>query len=84
MLPQLINLILSQSIAPDIRNNILQVQQLSSRFDSTYQSFGKALNDTQRAHISNNLDKLDGFFKSETGKGIISMFAEEFEKFTKA
>jgi hypothetical protein len=84
MLPNLINLILSQNIAPDIRNSIAQVQQVSARFDSAYQSFGKALTKDQQALISNNLDKLDEFFKSENGKGIVSMFAEEFEKFTKA
>lgn len=84
MLPQLINLILSQSISPDIRDNITKVQQLSSRFDNTYHSFVKALTKDQQALISNNLDKLDDFFKSEDGKGVISMFAEEFEKFTKA
>lgn len=84
MLPHLINLILSQNIAPDIRNNITQVQQTASKFDAAYKSFGSALNEKQQLFISNNLDKLDAFFKSEDGKGVISMFAEEFEKFTKA
>lgn len=84
MLPNLINLILSQSIAPDIRNNITQVQQTAAKFDAVYQSFAGALTDKQKVLISNNLDKLEGFFKSEDGKGILSMLVEEFEKFTKA
>lgn len=84
MLPNLINLILSQNIAPDIRNNITQVQQTAARFDAVYQSFGGALTEKQKVLISNNLDKLEEFFKSEDGKGMISMFVEEFEKFTKA
>ena len=84
MLPQLYNLILSQAITPDVRNNISQIHQLSMRFDGVYQSFRKALNDDQRVFISNNLDKLEEFFSSETGRGIASMFAEEFEKSTKA
>jgi len=84
MLPQLINLMLSQGIAPEMRHNLMQMQQSASKFDAAYQSFGQALSEKQRVVISQNLDKFDGFFKSEDGKEVLSTFVDEFEKFTKA
>ena len=62
----------------------MQIQQSASKFEAAYQSFGKALTEKQQVLISNNLDKFDGFFKSEDGKEVISMLVDEFEKFTKA
>jgi hypothetical protein len=84
MLPQLINLMLSQGMAPEMKKNLMQIQQSASKFEAAYQSLGKALTDEQQVLISKNLDKFDGFFKSDDGKEVLSMFVDEFEKFTKA
>lgn len=84
MLEQLLKLISPQMMAPNISNNMAQVQQMLSLFDNTYQSFGKALTEPQQVFISKNLDKMDAYFKSETGKEAIGMLVEEFETFVKA
>lgn len=83
MLDQLLKLISPQTMSP-ISNNIAQVQQMLTLFDNTYQSFGKALTQQQQVFISNNLGKMDAYFKSETGKQAIGMLVEEFETFVKA
>jgi len=84
MLEQLLKLISPQMIMPNINNNMAQAQKMLSLFESTYQSFGKALTQPQQVFISKNLDKMDAYFKSETGKEAISMLIEEFETFVKA
>ena len=84
MLEQLLKLISPQMIVPGINNNMAQVQQMLSLFDSTYQSFGKALTEPQQVFITKNLDKMDAYFKSETGKEAITMLVDEFETFVKA
>lgn len=83
MLEQLLKLISPQMMAPNISNNMAQVQQMLSLFDNTYQSLGKALTEPQQVFISKNLDKMDAYFKSETGKQAIGMLVEEFETFVK-
>jgi len=84
MLEQLLKHISPQMIMPNINSNIIaQAQKMLSLFENTYQSFGKALTQPQQVFISNNLDKFDPFFKSETGKQAIGMLVDEFEKFTK-
>lgn len=83
MLEQLLKLISPQMIMPNINSNMAQVQKMLSLFENTYHSFGKALTQPQQVFISNNLDKMDAYFKSETGKQAIGMLVEEFETFVK-
>jgi len=83
MLADLLKIISPQTVASEVKNNLALVQQVLSRFEA-YQSFGKALTESQQVFISNNLDKMDAYFKSKVGREAISMLAEDFEKFVKA
>lgn len=83
MLEQLLKLISPQMIMPNINSNMAQAQKMLSLFENTYQSFGKTLTQPQQVFISKNLDKMDAYFKSETGKQAVSMLVEEFETFVK-
>lgn len=83
MLKDLLKFISPQTLADDIKNNILLTQQVLSKF-AAYQSFGAALTESQQIAITNNLDKLDTYFKSKSGKELLSMLGEDFENFVKA
>lgn len=84
LLAELLKVISPQTLTTDIKSNIpLIAQQVLSRFDA-YQSFGKALTPDQQLFLSNNLNKLDAYFKSDLGKEVISMLVEDFVKFVKA
>ena len=67
-------------LAHIIRNNQAVIQATLYKFKA-YRSFGAAMTEAQQMTISNNLNKLDEFFKSEDGKTAVSSFAEKFSEF---
>ena len=76
-----------QNVTPDqllyaLKTNQSVVQMALFKIDA-YKSFGSALTSEQQVYLSNNLNKLDSFFKSEAGKDSVSILAEEFVKFCK-
>lgn len=76
-----------QNVTPEqllyaLKANQTVIQMALHKMDA-YKSFGNALTPEQQLYISSNLNKLDEFFKTETGKDSISILGEEFVKFCK-
>lgn len=82
MLDDLLKSISPDTLAHAIKSNPVVVQATLHKFKA-YRSFGTAMTNEQQLVLSNNLDKLNDFFKSEEGKQAISIFADEFTKFVK-
>ena len=80
MLAELLRIITPEALALAIKNNPKLVQLTLQKFEA-YSSFGDAMSVQQQVCISNNMDKLSTFFKTNTGKELISMIADEFQKF---
>jgi len=74
-----------RSVPPDTLAHVLQQNQhivlATLHKFKAYRSFGQALNDAQQLNLSNNLGKLNDFFKSDDGKAVVDMFGSEFIKF---
>lgn len=80
MLTNLLRIITPDALAAAIRDNPKVVQAALQKFEA-YSSFGQAMTVQQQVCVSNNLDKLNSFFKTETGKDSLNIVAEEFVKF---
>lgn len=80
MLADLLKIITPETLAAAIKSNPTVVQLALQKFPA-YNSFGDALSNHQQVVISNNLNKMDAFFKSEQGKTSLGLFAEEFVNF---
>ena len=81
MLTDLLRIITPEALAAAIRANPKIVQSALQKFES-YASFGQAMTVQQQVCVSNNLDKLAAFFKTDAGKGKLNDLAEEFVKYT--
>jgi hypothetical protein len=77
MLTQLLNIVTPEALASAVRSNP-KVVQASLRKFSTYVAFGDALSSNQQIVVSNNLDKLESFFKDDVGKRAAVTFVGEF------
>ena len=82
MLADLLQNVTPEQLLHALRTNQTVVQMALHKIDA-YKSFGDALTPEQQLYISSNLNKLDEFFMSQTGKDSISILAEEFVKFCK-
>ena len=80
MLSDLIKIITPEALASAIRSNPAVVQSALQKFDA-YTAFGQALSNEQQIVISNNLYRLDVFFRTEAGKKALSNLADEFSQF---
>lgn len=82
MLADLLKVITPDMLVSAIKSNPIVIQSALQKFEA-YKSFGQALTVDQQICVSNNLDKLDLFFKSEQGKSSLGILAEEFQRFVK-
>lgn len=83
MLTDLLRIITPDALAMAIRNNPKVVQSALQKFES-YASLGQAMTVQQQVCVSNNLNKLNTFFKTDTGKHAVSDLAEQFVKYVNA
>lgn len=80
MLVELLRIVTPDALASAIKQNPKVVQSALQKFEA-YSAFGQAMTVQQQVCVSNNLDKLSTFFKTETGKDSLNIVAEEFVKF---
>ncbi len=80
MLTDLLRIITPDALAQALRSNPKIVQAALQKFEA-YSSLGHALTIQQQVCISNNLDKLNSFFSTDSGKAAVSMLAEEFSTY---
>lgn len=76
-----------RTMSPDVLSKIIQnnptvVPSILTKFDA-FVVFSEALSKEQQVYISNNLDKLSGFFKDTEVKEAIGIMAEAFIAKTK-
>jgi hypothetical protein len=81
MLSNLLKIVTPDAIATAIRENPVIIKMSLQKFD-TYTAFGQALETSQQVFLSNNLDKLSEFFKTETGKQSLQNLIQRFEAHT--
>lgn len=79
MLIDLLRIITPEALAAAIRANPKIVQSALQKFEA-YASFGQAMSVQQQVCVSNNLDKLALFFRTDAGKAKLHDLAEEFVK----
>lgn len=82
MLSDLLNIITPDALFHAIKTNPNVVYVALQKFESC-RSFGEALSKEQQVVISNNLHRVNEYFKSNDGKDLISILADDFVKFTK-
>ena len=82
MLADLLNVITPDALFYAIKTNPLVVQMALQKFEAC-RSFGQALSSDQQVVISNNLHRVNEYFKSDDGKELLSILADDFVKFTK-
>lgn len=82
MLDDILKSISADTLAHAIKSNPTTVLATLHKFKA-YRSLGDAMTTEQQITLSNNVNKLNDFFKSEDGKMSIAIFAEEFTKFVK-
>lgn len=83
MLTDLLRIITPDALASAIRANPKVVQSALQKFES-YASLGQAMTVQQQVCVSNNLNKLNTFFKTESGKHAVNGLADEFVKYVNA
>lgn len=82
MLADLLRIITPDALAQAIKANPKVVQAALQKFES-YASLGQAMTVQQQVCVSNNLNQLSTFFKTEAGKASVGNLADEFEKYLK-
>ena len=80
MLTDLLRIITPDALAAAIRGNPKIVQAALQKFES-YASLGQAMTTQQQVCVSNNLNKLDTFFKTDAGKASVQSLADNFVKY---
>lgn len=80
MLTDLLRIITPDALASALRENPKVVQSALQKFES-YASLGQAMTVQQQVCVSNNLNKLNLFFKTEPGREAVNGLAEEFVKY---
>ena len=80
MLTDLLRIITPDALATALRANPKVVQSALQKFES-YASLGQAMTVQQQVCVSNNLNKLNTFFKTDSGKDAVHNLANEFEKY---
>lgn len=82
MLADLLKIVTPEALVQAMKSNPKVVQTALQKFEA-YSSLGAALTVQQQVCISNNLNRLDAFFKSESGKASLNVLADEFMTFVK-
>lgn len=82
MLADLLNIITPDALFHAIKTNPAVVQMALQKFEAC-RSFGLALNQEQQVTISNNLNRINDYFKSTEAKDLLSILADDFIRFTK-
>jgi hypothetical protein len=82
MLADLLNIITPDALFHAIKNNPTVVNMALQKFEAC-RSFGQALTQEQQIVISNNLHRVNEYFKSDDGKDLLGILADDFVKFTK-
>jgi len=82
MLADLLNIITPDALFHAIKTNPAVVQMALQKFEAC-RSFGQALNEEQQVTISNNLNRINDYFKSTEGKDLLGILADDFVRFTK-
>lgn len=80
MLADLFKIITPDALVQAMKSNPKVVQSALQKFEA-YSSLGAALSVKQQVCISNNLNQLDAFFKSESGKTSLAVLADEFVEY---
>ena len=80
MLTDLLRIITPDALASAIRANPKVVQSALQKFES-YASLGQAMTVQQQVCVSNNLNKLNTFFKTDNGKTAVNDLAEQFVRY---
>ena len=80
MLTDLLRIITPDALASAIRANPKVVQSALQKFES-YASLGQAMTVQQQVCVSNNLNKLNTFFKTDGGKTAVNDLAEQFVRY---
>ena len=83
MLTDLLRIITPDALASAIRANPKVVQSALQKFES-YASLGQAMTVQQQVCVSNNLNKLNTFFKTDNGKSAVNDLAEQFVRYVNA
>jgi hypothetical protein len=83
MLSDLLNIITPDALYHAIKTNPKVIELALQKFESC-RSFGAALTTEQQIVISNNLDKVNDFFKSDQGKELLGILADDFVSFVNA
>lgn len=80
MLTDLLRIITPDALAAAIRGNPKVVQAALQKFES-YSALGQAMTVQQQVCVSNNLNSLETFFKTDTGKASVQTLADNFVKY---
>lgn len=80
MLTDLLRIITPDALAAAIKANPKVVQSALQKFES-YASLGQAMTVQQQVCVSNNLNKLNTFFKTDSGKSAVNDLAEQFVRY---
>lgn len=80
MLTDLLRIITPDALAAAIKSNPRVVQAALQKFES-YSALGQAMTTHQQVCVSNNLNKLETFFKSDKGKESVQSLADNFVKY---
>jgi len=80
MLTDLLKIITPDALAHAIRANPTVVQSALQKFEA-YASLGQAMTVQQQVCVSNNLNHLSEFFKTDSGKATVADLANEFQKY---
>lgn len=83
MLTDLLRIITPDALAAAIKANPKVVQSALQKFES-YASLGQAMTVQQQVCVSNNLNKLNTFFKTDGGKTAVNDLAEQFVRYVNA
>jgi len=80
MLTDLLKIITPDALAQAIRANPKVVQSALQKFEA-YASLGQAMSVQQQVCVSNNLNRLGEFFKTDEGKSTVGGLADEFQRY---
>ena len=80
MLADLLKIVTPDALVRAMKDNPKVVQATLQKFEA-YAALGEALTIQQQVCTSTNLNKLDKFFKTDTGKGQLSELAEKFVQY---
>ena len=80
MLADLLKIVTPEALVTAMKGNPKVVQATLQKFEA-YAALGEALTLTQQVCISSNLNSLDKFFKTDTGKTQLSCLAEKFVEY---